>query len=278
MQRTDFSWADELTTLRLATDDRGVATITMDRPQVRNAFNDQLIAELTEAARRLGAMPAVRVVVLTGAGEVFSAGGDLNWMRGMKDYSKGDNEADAVRMNAMFRTLYDLPKALIGRVNGHAIAGGTGLTAVCDIVVATQSAKFGLTEVVLGLAPAVISPYVVRKIGVSHARALFVTGELFDADRALRTGLIHQVVPDIEALDQAVAAAVTRCLKAGPNAVSVAKRIPDLAAATLEQATAITPGLIAGLRISEEGQEGMQAFLDKRPASWVPVDPAPAEG
>ncbi len=271
MEPADHTGPDEdLRTLHVSVDGHGVATVTMDRPEVRNAFDDQLILELTETARRLGEDPAVRVVVLTGAGEVFSAGGDLNWMRGMAAYSREENEADAVRMNAMFRALYDLPKPLIGRVNGHAIAGGTGLSAVCDIVIAVQPALFGLTEVVLGLAPAVISPYVVRKIGVSHSRALFVTGELFDTERALRIGLVHQVVADVQALDAAVDATVRRCLKAGPQAIAVAKRTPDLALAPLDEATRITPGLIAGLRAGAEGQEGMQAFLQKRPASWVP--------
>jgi methylglutaconyl-CoA hydratase len=272
---TAATWADELSMLSVTLDGRGVATLTMDRPEVRNAFNDQVIAELTRTARSLGEDPGVRVVVLTGAGPVFSAGGDLSWMRGMAAFSEEENTADAIRMDAMFRALYDLPKPLIGRVNGHAIAGGTGLSAVCDVVIAVAPAKFGLTEVVLGLAPAVISPYVVRKIGVSHSRALFVTGELFDTERALRIGLIHQVVADIEALDAAVEATITQCLRGGPQAIAVAKTTPDLATAPLDEATRITPGIIATLRAGAEGQEGMQAFFDKRPASWVPApDPA----
>jgi methylglutaconyl-CoA hydratase len=272
MTPADLSWAGELTRTSIVVDDRGVATVTLDRPKVRNAFDAKLIAELTLTAARLASDPAVRVVVLTGAGAVFSAGGDLNWMRGMVNASEEENKADAVRMNDMFRTLYDLPKPLIGRINGHAIAGGTGLTAVCDIAIAVQGAKFGLSEVVLGLAPAVISPYVVRKIGISDSRALFVTGELFDADRALRIGLVHQVVADDGALDKAVEEAVRRCLKAGPKAVAVAKQIPELAMAPLDDVTAITPGFIAELRTSDEGQEGMAAFLEKRPAAWVPND------
>ncbi|CAN5571203.1 enoyl-CoA hydratase-related protein [soil metagenome] len=268
----DLGWTDRLTRLHVAADTRGVVMLTIDRPEMRNAFDAQLIAEITQCAERFAEDTQVRVVVLTGAGAVFSAGGDLNWMRGMVDASKEDNEADAVRMNAMFRALYDLPKPLIGRINGHAIAGGTGLTAVCDIALCVEGALFGLTEVVLGLAPAVISPYVVRKIGISHARALFVTGELFDADRALRIGLVHEVVADVNALDLAVEEAVARCLKAGPKAVAVAKRMPGLAMAPLDEATAITPGFIAALRTSDEGQEGMAAFFENRPAAWVPKD------
>jgi methylglutaconyl-CoA hydratase len=257
-------------TVTVDVDARGVATVAMDRPAVRNAFDDQLIAEMTAVAEAMAADRDVRVVVLTGAGATFSAGADLNWMRSMKDWTVEENEADSRRMNAMFRALYDLPKPLIGRINGHAIAGGTGLAAVCDIAIAVEGAKLGLTEVVLGLAPAVISPYVLRKIGISHARALFVTGELFDADHAHRIGLVHEVVPDESALDAAVERAVDRCLRAGPAAVAVAKGVPDMAVGPLDEVTARTPAIIAALRVGEEGQEGMQAFFDKRPPAWVP--------
>ena len=261
----------EFETLRIDTDARGVATITMDRPGVRNAFNDRLIAEMYRAAAALGEDPGVRVVVLTGAGPIFSAGADLNWMRSMKEWTFDENVADSTRMNAMFRALYDLPKPLIGRINGHALGGGTGLTAVCDIAIAVEGALFGFTEVVLGLAPAVISPYVVRKVGRSFARAVFVTGERFDAGRAFSAGLVHQVV-SAEALDDAVEAAVARCLKAGPIAAAAAKRLPDLALRPLDDAEAETVQIIAGLRIGDEGQEGMSAFFEKRPPTWVPDD------
>lgn len=260
-------------TLRVDVDDRGVATITMDRPEVRNAFNDTLIGEMTAVAQQLAADDAVRVVVLTGGGPVFSAGADLTWMGGMREYSEEENVADSRRMNAMFRALWDLPKPLVGRVNGHAIAGGTGLVAVCDVVVAVEGAKLGLTEVVLGLAPAVISPYVTRKIGLSHARALFLTGELFDATRAHHVGLVHRLVPDVEALDTAVAETVAQLLKGAPGAHAVAKTIPARALADLDEATAAMPHVIAALRVGEEGQEGIAAFFDKRPAAWVPTTP-----
>ena len=257
--------------IRVDIDDRGVATVTMDRPEVRNAFDDVLIAQMHGIATRLGEDPAVRVVVLTGAGEVFSAGADLRWMRSMKDYTFDDNVADSTRMNDMFRALWDLPKPLIGRINGHALGGGTGLTAVCDIAIAVQHALFGFTEVVLGLAPAVISPYVVRKVGRSFARSVFVTGERFDAARALEAGLVHQVVGP-HALDSAVGAAVERCLRAGPTAIAAAKQLPELALRPLDEATAETVRVIAALRVGDEGQEGMQAFFDKRPPGWVPAD------
>jgi methylglutaconyl-CoA hydratase len=256
-------------TLRIDTDDLGVATVTMDRPEVRNAFDAALIAELAEAAAALGSDDGVRVVVLTGAGDVFSAGADLNWMRSMKDYTFEENVADSARMNDMLRALHDLPKPLVGRVNGHALGGGTGLTAVCDIAVAVDDATFGFTEVALGLAPAVISPYVVRKVGRSFARAVFVTGERFGAERALRAGLVHQVVARA-ALDDAVAAAVHRCLKAGPRAAAAAKRLPDLALRPLDEAATDTVRIIAELRVGDEGQEGMSAFFDRRRPAWAP--------
>ena len=262
---------NDFETLSITTDDRGVATITMDRPEVRNAFNDRLISEMYRAASALAEDPAVRVVVLTGGGDIFSAGADLNWMRSMKEWTFDENVADSTRMNNMFRALYDLPKPLIGRINGHALGGGTGLTAVCDIAIAVEGSLFGFTEVVLGLAPAVISPYVVRKVGRSFARAVFVTGERFDAARAMTAGLVHQVV-SAETLDEAVEAAVARCLKAGPIAVAAAKRLPDLALQPLDEAAAETVQVIAGLRIGDEGQEGMAAFFDRRPPAWVPAD------
>jgi methylglutaconyl-CoA hydratase len=260
----------EYETIDVTRDERGVATITMDRAEVRNAFDAALIGELAAAAGDLGADDAVRVVVLTGAGEVFSAGADLNWMRSMQGWTYDENVTDAARMDAMFRALWDLPKPLVGRINGHALGGGTGLAACCDIAVAVDGARFGFTEVVLGLAPAVISPYVVRKVGRSFARSVFVTGERFGADRALRAGLVHQVV-DAAGLDDAVAAAVNRCLLAGPSAAAAAKRLPDLALRPLDDAAAETVRIIAGLRVSEEGQEGMQAFFDRRRPAWVPV-------
>lgn len=254
-------------TIRIDRDDQGVATVTMDRPDVRNAFNERLIDELRGGAERLGADPDVRVVVLTGAGSVFSAGADLNWMRSMKEYTYEENVADSRQMNAMFRTLYDLPKPLVGRINGHALGGGSGLAAVCDIAVAVEDALFGFTEVTLGIAPAVISPYVVRKVGRSFARAVFVTGERFHAAVALEHGLVHEVVPS-DVLDEAVDDAVQRCLAAGPVAAATAKTLPDLALADLDEATQRMPELIAALRVGDEAREGMAAFLDRRKPAW----------
>lgn len=261
----------DFTTIRIDYDDRGVATVTMDRPEVRNAFDDRLIGELRDAAQGLGADDGVRVVVLTGEGDVFSAGADLNWMRSMKDYSFDENVADSARMDSMFRALWDLPKPLVGRINGPALGGGAGLVATCDIAIASDDATFGFTEVVLGLAPAVISPYVVRKVGRAFARSVFVTGERFDAERALRAGLVHEVVGS-RSLDDAVEEAVVRCLAAGPRAAAAAKRLPDLALRPLDVATAETVEVIAALRVGDEGQEGMQAFFDRRRPAWNPED------
>ncbi|MGH8929422.1 MAG: enoyl-CoA hydratase-related protein [Egibacteraceae bacterium] len=250
-------------------DGRGVATVTLDRPEVRNAIDDRLADQLRRAAEALSEDPAVRVVVLTGAGSVFSAGADLAWMRSMKDRSREENLADATRMDAMLRTLWDLPKPLIGRVNGHALGGGAGLVAACDVAIAVADAQFGFTEVTLGLAPAVISPYVVRKVGRSFARATFVTGERFGAERALAAGLVHRVVAPGE-LAAAVDGMVTQCLRGGPEAIAVAKSLPDLALRPIDEATAETPGIIAALRVGEEGQAGMHAFLDRRVPAWAP--------
>lgn len=257
-------------------DPRGVATLTMNRPEVRNAFNAALIGELVDTVIALGGDPAVRVVVLTGAGGVFSAGADLTWMGSMRGWSREDNVADARRMDLLLRTLYELPKPVIARVNGHALGGGSGLVSTADIAIAVEGARFGFTEVLVGIAPAVISPYVVRKVGRSFARAVFVTGERFGADRALAAGLVHEVVRP-EDLDAAVEGAVARCLLAAPQGIAAAKRLVEGALRPLDEAAADTVEVIATLRVSDEGQEGMGAFLERRLASWVPI-PAPADG
>lgn len=247
----------------------GVATVTLDRPEARNAFDAGLVAELAGVAERLGGDDGVRVVVLTGAGDVFSAGADLGWMRDMKQASRADNLADARRLGATLRALDELPKPLVGRINGHALGGGAGLVAVCDVAVASEDAVFGFPEVTLGLAPAVIAPYVVRKVGRSFARSVFVTGERFPAARALEVGLVHELVP-ADVLDEAVDDVVDRCLRAGPHAVAVAKRLPELALGPPDEAAEQMAGVIADLRAGEEAQEGMEAFFDRRPPAWRP--------
>lgn len=251
----------------LTRDDRDVAWLTLNRPEVRNAFNAELIADLTRAAAELTRAPP-RAVVIAGTGPTFSAGADLEWMRSMKDRSREDNVSDARALSAMFRALDSLPCAVVGRIHGHAMGGGTGLVAICDVAVAADDTVFSFSEVKLGIAPAVISPFVVRKIGRSHARALFVTGRRFDAASAERIGLVHVVVGAPE-VDLMVAAVLDEVVAAGPGAVGAAKRLPEMASAELDAAMEATVAVIADLRTSDEGQEGMAAFLEKRPPAWT---------
>ena len=252
-------------------DHGGVRRITLNRPQVHNAFDDGLIAELTAALEHAGEDGSVRAVVLTGEGASFSAGADLNWMRGMVGASEAENREDSLRLATLMRTLQYLTKPTIARVNGAAYGGGVGLVACCDIAIGVDTARFGLTEVKLGLVPAVISPYVIHAIGLRQARRLFVTGELFDATTALQIGLLHQCVP-VEQLDDAVNATLDLLVKAGPVAQAEAKQLAlRIAGADENSAAQIdreNAALIARLRVSAEGQEGLGAFLGKRAASW----------
>jgi methylglutaconyl-CoA hydratase len=246
----------------------GVARITLARPDVRNAFNADVIAELQHAFARVSAADDVRAVVLAGEGKVFCGGADINWMRESLDLSFEANAIDAERMSDMFRAIDNCPRPVIGRIQGAALGGGAGLAAVCDVVVAADDATFGFTEVKLGIIPAVISPFVLGKIGASQARALFLTGERFDAARAAQIGLVHDVVaPD--QLDAGVARIVEEIRSAGPYAASAAKllvrRVLD---ATYEASRAITTQAIANQRISPEGQEGLRAFLERRKPSF----------
>ena len=246
----------------------GVARVTLARPDVRNAFNAEVIAELHQAFARISAADDVRAVVLAGEGKVFCGGADINWMRESLELSFETNAIDAERMSDMFRAIDNCPRPVIGRVQGAALGGGAGLAAVCDIVVAADDAIFGFTEVKLGIIPAVISPFVLSKIGPSHARALFLTGERFDAARAARIGLVHDVVA-AGALDAGVDRVVGEICSAGPYAVGAAKllvrRVLD---ATYEESRSITTLAIANQRISPEGQEGLRAFLERRKASF----------
>ena len=261
---------DTLQTLTLHTDYRGVATLALNRPQVHNAFNDGAIAELSQTLGRLGADPAVRVVVLTGVGESFSAGGDLGWMQSMIDFSAAENEADARQLANLLELLDRLPKPTIARVNGSALGGGVGLVACCDIAVGVESAKFGLTEVRLGLAPATIAPYVVRAIGARAARRYFLTGERFDAGHAQRIGLLHEAVA-AQALDATVDTLVKHLLHGGPQALVACKRLVEdvQTAADRDALKRDTAALIARLRVSDEGQEGLRAFFARRPPEWM---------
>lgn len=252
--------------------DRHVATLTLSRAAVHNAFDDSLIAELIETLERLDKDDSLRALVLTGAGKSFSAGADLGWMKRMAAASEEENRQDSLQLAKLMRTLNQLKIATIARVNGAAFGGGVGLIACCDIAIGVASARFGLTETKLGLVPAVISPYVVDAIGARQARRYFQTAEIFDAREALRIGLLHECVED-ERLDIAVEAVLQRLQDAGPVATRAAKRLvmnlqhPDHnACVTIDQHNA---ALIAALRVSAEGQEGLQAFFDKRKPSWT---------
>ena len=250
--------------------DGPVRRLRLDRAELHNAFDAGLIATLTAALAEAGADPDVRVVVLEGAGASFSAGADLNWMRGMAAASEAENRADSLALARLMRTLDELPKPTIARVHGAAFGGGVGLVACCDIAIGVPEAKFGLTESKLGLLPAVISPYVIAAIGTRNARRYFATAEIFDAAEALRIGLLHQVVP-IDQLDAAMQRQVALLLKAGPIASASAKRLVRDVAAHADGAKhdADNAALIARLRVSPEGQEGLAAFLDKRPPAWT---------
>ena len=251
-------------------DEGAVARLRLTRPEVHNAFDAELIAELTAALERVAGDAHVRVVVLEGDGASFSAGADLGWMRGMAAMSEDENRRDSLALARLMRTLDTLPKPTIARVHGAAFGGGVGLVACCDIAIAAQEAKFGLTESRLGLLPAVISPYVINAIGARNARRYFATAEIFDAAEAQRIGLLHDVVAADE-LDAAVDRQIALLLKAAPFASADAKRLVREAAAApdRDRLDHDNAALIAALRVSPEGQEGLGAFLDKRSASWA---------
>jgi methylglutaconyl-CoA hydratase len=256
--------------LNLTTDHRGVSTLTLNRPAVHNAFNAELIAELSAAFDRIAA-GGTRVLILTGAGHSFSAGADLNWMRAMAEGSEGDNRADARRLGAMLRKLDQLPCPTIARINGHAFGGGVGLIACCDLAVALETAQFGLTEVRLGLAPATIAPFVVPKIGTKHSRRFMLTGERLDAATAVRIGLITDHVPNGQ-LDSHIGDFLDLLLAGGPHAQTHVKALIRLVTEQAADSDALdrqTAELIAALRVSREGQEGLNAFLEKRKPEWI---------
>jgi methylglutaconyl-CoA hydratase len=255
------------TTLRL--DKEGaVARLTLFRPAVRNAFDDVMIGELTDVTRVLGDDDSVRVVVLTGAGEVFSAGADLNWMQKVAQYTFEENVQDALVFARMMEALYRLPKATIARINGTCLGGGVGLVSACDVAVAVRDAKFALRETLLGIAPAAISPYVLRKIGEAHAHDYFLTGRVFDAERAREIGLVNEVV-DTELLDAETDVWIQRFLHAGPKAIAATKAlINKVSWSAIDEIQEYTARTIAGLRGSPEGKEGFAAFFEKRKAEW----------
>ena len=259
-----------MTTLLQTIDNRGVATLSLNRPDKHNCFDDVLILDITAALKALAANDAVRIVILAGEGKSFSAGGDLGWMQRMADYSYDDNVKDAAALAEMLKTLNELPKPTIARVQGAAFGGAVGLISCCDMAVGSERASFSLSEVKIGLMPATISPYVLQAIGARAARRFFLTGERFDAQTALTLGLLSELVPEAE-LDSSIDTLVSSLLANSPAAVAGAKRlIQDYANQSINEALiSDSCKRIADIRISDEGQEGLKAFLEKRSPNWA---------
>lgn len=246
-----------------------IARVNLNRPEVHNAFNEIMLAELLELFTDLGQNKEVRVMVMTGNGKSFAAGADLNWMKKMIDYSYEDNFADSMVLANAMNALYSMPQPTIARVNGAAIGGGMGFVTGCDIAIAADTAKFSLSEVKIGLIPACIAPYVIRKVGPGKAKEFFITGERMNAERALENGFVNRVVPYDE-LDNAVDELVNTLLTSGPDAIAMAKELIDRAPGMgWEEVKTYTAGLIAKIRVGEEAQEGCAAFLEKRKPGWA---------
>jgi len=248
--------------------DNYAATVLLNRPDVHNALNEKLMKELTACFKKLRDDKKVRVIILTGNGKSFCAGADLNWMKSMVNYSMNENTKDSNLLLDLYETIYSCPKPVIGRVNGHAFGGGLGLFAVCDIVISIPDCKFAFSEVNLGIIPAVISSYVAKRIGLSNMRRLFITGELFNSEYAQKIGLIDFVVPE-KKFDEEVQKYVKILLSSGPKAVSEVKKLVDsLEKMQLEKYKQHSVKKISELRVSKEGQEGINAFLEKRKSKW----------
>jgi methylglutaconyl-CoA hydratase len=254
-----------------------IGLVTLNRPERHNAFDDALIAELTDALRAIEGDDSVRAVVLSAAGRSFSAGADLAWMKRMAGFSMDENRRDAMALATLMRTLAHLRKPTVARVQGAAYGGGVGLVACCDIAICTTHATFALTEARLGLVPAVISPYVVAAIGERAARRYFMTAERFDSAEAFRLGLVHDITADEAALDDKIGEIVDAMLACGPVAQREAKELVRAVANRPVTSELIqdTAERIAKLRASPEGREGVSAFLEKRKAAWVPAEPEP---
>ncbi|MBC7538213.1 MAG: enoyl-CoA hydratase/isomerase family protein [Bacteriovorax sp.] len=251
-------------------DNRGVATVTLNRPELHNAFNDEMISDLIECFNKLAQNENVRVVVLTGTGKSFCAGADLNWMKRMKDYSYEENLKDTENLAELFTVINKFKKPTIARVNGSALGGGAGFLACCDYVIAIDTVSFAFTEVRLGLLPAVISPFVIAKIGESHARATFMSGMRFNASKAMMMGLVHQI-SSFDKLDEDLEVIINEFLQAAPNASAMAKELiaEVVRKPSIEEARSYSCEMISKVRTGNEGQEGMNALLEKRKASWL---------
>jgi methylglutaconyl-CoA hydratase len=250
-------------------DDRGVATVTLNRPDVHNAFNDVVIAELNAVLESIAEDEDIRVLVLRSEGKSFSAGADLNWMKAAVSNSQAENEASAAKMAQLFHRLDSMPMPTIARVQGSAFAGGLGLVVCCDMAIGARHAKFAVTEVKLGLIPAVISPYLTTAIGPGAARRYFHTAEVFDAEEAKRIGILHEAV-DLEDLEESVSGLIKAILGNAPEANAACKMlIREIGFSANENTRADTSRSIAAIRATEEAQEGISAFFDKRAPGWI---------
>lgn len=245
-----------------------VLIIKLNRPEVRNAFNDELILELSTVFSKEALEKDIRLVIIKGEGKVFSAGGDLNWMKKASTYTREKNIQDALTLSQLLETMNTLPKPLVGVVHGAVLGGGMGLMSVCDYVIATEDTKFGFSEVKLGLIPAIIGPFVIQKIPFSQARALFLSGEQFDSKKAYELGLVHQIVKAIE-LDEALQKCCLNFLSNSPKAMEIAKNfIEQINNNNLKNNSLLASETLADLRASPDGQEGIKAFLEKRKPKW----------
>ena len=257
----------EFETIRVENSDL-ITRVTLNRPDIRNAFNDVMIRELRQAFSAIEQDDTARVVVLTGAGKAFCAGADLHWMRKVMTYTYEQNYEDSLNLAKLMRQIYDCPKPVVGRINGPAIGGGTGMVAVCDIPVAAEDAVLSFSEVKIGLVPACISPYVLKRVGERYGREYFLTGERLTAQKALQCGLVNRVVPADE-LDATVEELVQQLISSGPAALATCKRmVREVGDMDLDTAGPATAEMIARLRMSAEGQEGMAAFLERRKPAW----------
>ena len=248
--------------------EKDTVTITLNRPDVHNAMNEELMKELTDCFKNLSDDKSVRIIVLTGKGKSFCAGADLNWMKSMAKYSKEENIKDSRFLLNLYETIYNCPKPVIGRVNGHAFGGGLGLFAVCDITFAVPGCKFAFSEAKLGIIPSVISTYIVRRIGLSNMRRLFITGERINSEYAEKIGLIDFVASE-EEIDNEIEKYIKILVSSGPNAIKEIKKLVDnCEKMDVEEYKEFTVKKIAELRVSQEGQEGINAFLEKRKTKW----------
>ena len=247
-----------------------VAWVALNRPDVRNAFNEVMIEDLIKVLDHVEKDDSARIMVLTGNGRAFCAGADLNWMKKMKDFTLQENYEDALRLAELMFKLYNLPKPTVARVNGASIGGSNGLVAACDIAIASHSAEFSLSEVKIGLVPACIGPYLLRKVGESACRELFLSGERISADQAKTLGLVNDVVTHVN-LTKRVQERVSNLLTSGPHALAVSKELlSKISGMPLSEAKGHTAKVIAELRSGDEAQEGMAAFLEKRKPAWLP--------